>query len=137
MRKAKQISHRNRSPFGWWIARYIERFEWKREDRSNLDRRCLAYENTILVQAKEREHAYRKARAVRKSYSSKWRLYGETPEASRLGRWVFEGLSMLIPIYEELEDGAEILWSAYSRKRVRTVRSWIKQKTQLETFRDN
>jgi hypothetical protein len=59
----KSIPHRNRSPHGWWIASYLERFEYYDEDRTNLRRRCLAWENTILVKARNRHEAWRKAMA--------------------------------------------------------------------------
>ena len=56
----KSIPYRNRSPHGWWIGSYVERYEFNDEDRSNLNRRCDAYENTVILKAKNREEAYRK-----------------------------------------------------------------------------
>ena len=56
----KSIPYCNRSPHGWWIGSYVERYEFNDEDRSNLNRRCDAYENTIIFKAKNREDAYRK-----------------------------------------------------------------------------
>jgi hypothetical protein len=136
MKKAapKPIPHRNLSPYGWWIATYIERFEWKSDDRTNSNRRCLAYRNTILIKAKEREKAYKKAMDFRKRYSGKWESYGNTRK--RPGRWVFQGLTSLLPIYDELDDGAEILWQVYSGKPVRKIKSLVKSKKQLECFID-
>ena len=46
---------------GWWIVAYIERFEYYDEDRRSLNRRCLAWENTIPIKARTSEEAWRKA----------------------------------------------------------------------------
>ncbi len=127
-----EIPHRNRSPYGWWVASFIERFEWKTDDRSKPNRLCLAYENTILIKAPDRESAYKKALKTCQSSSEKWQNYGD----ERPGRWVVEGLTSLLPIYEKLEDGAEIIWHVYAGKRVSKIRSRVKSKQQLECFRD-
>ena len=126
-----KIPYRNKSPYGWWIASYIERFEFDDEDVSNLQRRCLAWENTILLQAKNREEAYRKAmKRGRRSEGSPAQIN------SRSGRWRFEGLTSLLPIYEELRDGVEVLWKEHENVTVRKLKSWIRQKMELETFDD-
>lgn len=104
-KKSKVIPSRNQSPFGWWIASYIQRFEFGDEDQSNLNRRCLAWENTIIIKAKNREQAYRKAIKIGQlSNGSKMHT-----SDGRQGEWKYEGLTSLIAIYDELEDGAEIL----------------------------
>ena len=131
----KEVPYRNLSPHGWWLASYIMRFEWKADAPVQLNQPCLAWENTILIKARDRELAYQKAINQRKDFSVKWEPYGPT-ERKRPGRWVFEGLTSLLPIYEKLEDGAEISWRVHSRKRVRTIRSYLKPKRQLETFID-
>jgi hypothetical protein len=133
-RAKNKIPVRNRSPFGWWIASYIERFEWKSEDRTNVSRRCLAWENTILIKAKDREIAFKKALNQRKKYSGKWGRYGKGE--GRPGRWVFEGLTSLLAVYEKLEDGAEIIWREHSDRSVKKIRSFVKKKFELETFID-
>jgi hypothetical protein len=133
-RQPNRIPARNRSPHGWWIASYLERFEWKADGPAKSHQRCLAYENTVLIRAKNRELAYQKARGIRKDYPAKWLFYGQPP--GQPGRWVFEGVSSLLPIYEELVDGAEILWRVHPRKRIGTIRSLVKKKPQLESFID-
>jgi hypothetical protein len=54
----------------------------------------------------------------------------------RTGRWVFEGLTSLLPIYDELEDGAEILWRDHSGRTLKRVRAMVKKKNELEAFDD-
>ncbi len=79
--------------------------------------------------------AFRKATAIAKeSAAGKWELLGNPPVD--LGRWVLEGLTSLMPIYEPLEDGAEILWAELGHKTLGAVRRLIKPKGELEAFRD-
>jgi hypothetical protein len=132
-KKKSKIPYRNKSPYGWWIASYIERFEYEDEDLSNLNRKCLAWENTILIQAKDRQAAYRKAEKVGRLGDG---IEGWN-EDGRRGTWRYEGLTSLLLIYEELEDGAEILWKEYRDPTVKKIKSWVKPKHQLETFEDN
>jgi len=127
------IPHRNKSPYGWWIASYIKRLEFYDEDRSNPNRRCLARRNTILIAAPHREEAYSKA----------WRYGGncegiETerigPKGPRKGFWRFEGLTSLLPIYDQLQDGEELIWRERRNVTVRKVKSWVRKKEELEAF---
>ncbi|MGB5620556.1 MAG: DUF4288 domain-containing protein [Desulfobacterales bacterium] len=98
------IRHRNKSPHGWWFATCLERFEYFDENRSNSNRRCIAWENPILLKANDRNEDYKKA--IEKGKLSEG---SESEINGRKGTWIFEGLTSLIPIYEELDDGAEIL----------------------------
>lgn len=51
----KEIPHRNRSSYGWWIASYIERAVWDDDPNPSPNSRCLSWENTILLQAPDRK----------------------------------------------------------------------------------
>jgi hypothetical protein len=126
-----KIPHRNRSPHGWWIASYIERFEYYDEDRRNLRRRCLAWENTILVKARNREEAWRKAMAQGRLSDGSEAYEAKT---RRKGAWRFEGLTSLLPIYDRLEHGAELLWVEHAGRTVRSIRALVKGKKELEVF---
>lgn len=129
-----RIPYRNKSPFGWWVASYLERFEYEDEDQSNLARRCVAWENTIILKAKNREAAYRKAEKIGRLNDGNG-MYRATD--GRKGVWKYEGLTSLLPIYEELEDGSEILWKAHENRTVKKIQSWVKSKDELETFIDD
>ena len=128
------MPHRNRSPHGWWIASYLERFEYEDEDRSSPDRRCLAWENTILVQARTREQAWRKAMAFGRLGEGS---QGWNAKTGRKGAWHFEGLTSLLPIYDELEDGAEVLWQEHAGRSVRKIKGLVKRKRELSVFDDS
>ena len=135
MPRKQSIPYRNRSPYGWWVASYLERFEYKDARPTNTRSKCLAWENTILVRGKTRDVAYRKALAFAKSgRTGRWSRFGDPP--GRLGRWVFEGLTSLLAIYEPIGDGAEILWSAYPNTTLGAARRRVKRRKQLEWIID-
>ena len=129
----KKIPYQNRSPYGWWIAAYVIRFEYYDEDRKNPNRRCLAWENTIILKANDRNEAYRKAVRFGRQASGDemWQS-----DSGRKGVWRFEGLTSLLPIYEELEDGAEVMWRKYTNRTVKTIQALAKSKEELESFND-
>jgi hypothetical protein len=129
----RKIPSRNKSPFGWWVASYLERFEYEDENKDKLNRRCVAWENTIIIKARNREEAYRKAEKIGKLNNSN---EAYRTMSGRMGIWKYEGLTSLLPIYEELEDGAEIIWKAHENITVKKVKSWVKEKNGLEAFDD-
>jgi hypothetical protein len=127
------VPYKNRSPYGWWIASYLQRLEYAGEDRRNLTRRCLAWENTILLKARNRQEAWRKAiRLGKRGLPSEVREVG----SDRKGFWLFEGLTSLLPVYESLEDGAELMWAEHSGRSVKSVRALVKAKHELAVFDD-
>jgi len=126
------IPYRNHSPYGWWIASYIERASWDDDPNPDHRKRCLAWENTIILQAPNREEAYEKAIQLASRNSSEFQDH----KVKRNGHWVFEGLTSLLAIHDELEDGAEILWVEHRNRTVGKIKSWIKEKHELEVFDD-
>jgi len=132
----KKIPERNISPFGWWVATLIERFEFEDEDKSNPRRRCHAWTNTVIFKAEDRDAAYQKALKIGKtsdSVTNGWHQEG----IDRKGAWVFEGLSSLLPIYDKIDpDGTEILFENNENITVRRVKSLARTKEELEVFDD-
>jgi Domain of unknown function (DUF4288) len=129
----RRIPHRNRSPHGWWVATYIERAAWDDEPNPGDLSRCLAWENTVIFQAPDREAAYAKALVLGAQNSSR---FADSTKEGRSGHWVFEGLTSLLPIYDELKDGTEILWTEHRNRTVGKIRSWVRRKEDLEAFED-
>lgn len=121
-----------------WIGTFMERLDYDDEDSNCRNRRCLAWENTVLIEAKDREIAYRKLIALGKfgklgkNDVSDW----SNSDTGRKGRWVFDGVTSLLPIYDELEDGAELFFDKHDGKSVKTIQSKIRQKKDLEAFDD-
>lgn len=58
-------------------------------------------------------------------------------ETGRKGCWRFDGLTSLVAVYEEIEDGAEIIWREYQGKAVRSIQARVRTKQQLEAFDDS
>ncbi len=129
------IPDRNKSPYGWWVATIVERFQFDDEDTKNPRRRCRAFTNTVILKAVDRESAYKKSIEYGKcgvDGKCDW-----SDGKGRKGKWIFEGLSSLLPIYDELDpDGTEILFEDDINLSVGRVKSWIRTKSELEVFDD-
>jgi hypothetical protein len=118
-----------KSPVDWYIAGIMLRFELVGEQKPNLESRCLAWENQHLVKAKNPEQAYEKALKIGRDSESQYiNTDGENVQ------WIFEGLTTLIAVYEELEDGAEIIWIEHENKAIKSIKNRVKSKENLEAF---
>ncbi len=89
--------------------------------------RCRVWENTRLLRAKNREEAYRKALKLGRAGH---------PSKTHGGEWRFVGISMLFPVYEEIEDGAEILWTDRGLMAMKNIKKLTKNKRHLPVFND-
>jgi hypothetical protein len=134
---AKRVPWKNKSPTGWWVATIVERFEFEGEDRSNPRRRCRAWSNVVVLKARDRHHAYRKAMRyaeLGKGVENDW----VDVSSGRKGKLVFEGLASLLPVYDEFdEDGSEVLFEDHEKISVGRVQSWVREKSDLEVFDDS
>ncbi len=129
------IPDRNKSPYGWWVVTIIERFQFDDEDTNNPRRRCRAFTNTVILKADDRERAYQKAIEYGKcgvDGKSDW-----SDGKGKKGKWIFEGLSSLLPIYDEIDpDGTEVVFDDDIGLSVKRVQSWVRKKSELEVFND-
>jgi hypothetical protein len=125
-----EIEMRDVSPVDWYVGTYQLRFV-ELEDNGNEDqsRRFLTWENTVLVKAKSLSEAHRKITRIGKST----RPYKGGPDVVDV-QWVFEGIVELLPVYEEIEDGAEIMW-AERRRNLKTIRSLAKHASAFKQHR--
>jgi len=39
-----------------------------------------------------------------------------------------------LPVYDELENGAEIMWVEHKNKAIKTIKNMVKSKSELEVF---
>ncbi|OZG72613.1 hypothetical protein BTA51_13875 [Hahella sp. CCB-MM4] len=125
----KKYRNKDVSSVGWYVASYIERSKYVGEDDANENKRCVAWENTILIKASNPDEAYEKA--IEEAN------IGREPYENSDGemiQFVFEGLTSLLPIYEELEHGSEIMWTEHENKAIKTIKSMVKSKSELEVF---
>ena len=127
MSHRSKIHFSNRDHSGWWIFKEVEQWVSKRQKKLLANSRCLVWENTRLIRAKSREEAYRKALKVGGA---------GLPSGTKAGEWRFAGISMLLPVYEEIEDGAEILWTDRGSMSVKAIKNLVKSRKQLPVFND-
>ena len=81
-----------------------------------------------LVKAGSREEAYRKAIQMCQDVH---------PSETHGGEWRFAGISMLLPICEDLDDGSEILWRTRGEMTVEKIQKLVKSKKELPVFDDS
>jgi hypothetical protein len=128
MATPRNIPHRNRSHSGWWIYQEVEQWVSRRQKNLSPKSRSTVWENTRIIKAESREAAYKKAIRLGKKNS---------PSITNDGEWRFVGISMLLPIYEELTDGAEILWTDRGKMQQSKIAALIKTKKDLPVFDDS
>jgi uncharacterized protein DUF4288 len=81
---------KNVSPVGWYVASYVLRFvelSWKHVN--DTEERFLAWENTVLVRARNLSHAYDKTVAIAKGNTKPYKGGREGVDV----QWIFEGIT--------------------------------------------
>lgn len=123
VRSPKVAHDKNISPVGWYVASYLIRFiEINDPNKNDQEERFLSWENTIIVRASDLDGAYEKAVKIAQDTTDPY-LGG--PDAVPV-QWVFEGITELLPIYEELEDGAEIMWSKHGLRKLKNLKKLVR-----------
>ncbi|MDB5803986.1 MAG: hypothetical protein JWN73_1308 [Betaproteobacteria bacterium] len=116
---------KNISPVGWYVVSYLLRFvELADKDNENPEKRFLAWENTVLVKARNLDEAYTKGAKIARAETKQYR---GGPSGVPV-RWIFEGVTTILPIYEKLADGAEIMWGEHAPRKLKTLRRMVKKK---------
>lgn len=117
--------NKNVSPVGWYISSYIIRFiELNSNDNEDLEKRFLAWENTILIQASDLDDAYDKAVAEAMLHTKPYQGGSEGVPV----QWFFEGITELLPVYEALEHGSELMFREHHPKKLKNLRKLIRPK---------
>ena len=101
--------------------------ELSKQGNDDPEKRFLVWENTVIVKARNLDHAYDKIVSLALGETEP---YKGGPEPGVDVQWVLEGVSELLPIYERLEDGAEIMWSEYTKK-LEAIRKLIRKKAEF------
>lgn len=120
---------KNISPVGWYIGTYLARFI-ENEDSSNndLEARFATWENTVIVKAEDLEEAYDKVEKIGVEH-------GEPYKGGKEGilvRWEYLGIVELLPIYEEIEDGSEIMWASNYPRKLKNLQGMVKSKNEFQ-----
>lgn len=121
------------SPVGWYLGSYLLRFvELESGGNDNPDAKFHTWENTVLVKAGSFEEAHEKVLAVASRETAPYKGGAKGIPV----QWVFEGITELLPIYEPLEDGAEIMWADHGSRKLKTLQRWGKSLEQLKSGLD-
>jgi uncharacterized protein (DUF433 family) len=117
----------NASWQGWWVYEQIEHWVSDRQKTLTENSKCLVWTNLILIKARNRHDAYRKAMKSCENY----------PIKTNGGEWRFSGIMWLGPVQDLMGDGAELIWSDRGQMRVKNIAKLVKSKEQLAVFNDH
>jgi len=123
------VADKNISPVGWYVGSYIIRFiELNETSNDDLEKRFTAWENTRIIKAKNLDEAYDK---LVKEAMLGCEPYKGGPDGVPV-QWTFEGVTELLPIYEEMEDGSEIMYREHNPKKLKNLRKLVRKKNEFQ-----
>ncbi|MFK7775384.1 MAG: DUF4288 domain-containing protein [Saprospiraceae bacterium] len=105
MKPQEKISNEKRN---WYIAEIIEKCEPVHRNENQDLRRVITWGNHHLIKANSPVRAFDKAVKIGKEAEYKF-INSDKLEME----WIFVGIGGLVPIYEDIEDGAELMWDDY------------------------
>lgn len=92
----------------WYMVEIIEKCEPVSRNEEQDLRRVVTYGNHHLIKADSPEQAYDKAVTIGREHE--YRFFNTNKIEME---WSFVGIRNLLPIYEDIEDGAELMCSDY------------------------
>lgn len=128
MEKAEKISNKNGN---WYIVEIIEKCEPVERNEKQELRRVTTWGNHHLIKADSPEKAFDKAEKLGREAEYKF-----TNSDKIEMEWIFVGIGELLPIYEDIEDGAELMWNDYGFiSNRRTMRMPYKKKELMKLIK--
>src|SRR5690349_18941846 len=116
-----------RSPVGWYLCSYLCRFvELSDRRRNDPEARFTSWENTVLIRASSMQLAFAKVVKIGKAHAAPY-LGG--PEPGVRVAWEFVGVTDVLPIYEALQDGAEVAWTPRAPRKLRRLKQLVRNKS--------
>ena len=116
---------KNVSPVGWYVASYLLRFvELNDTQRNEDDERFISWENTIVIKAKSLDQAFDKAMKVARQAT---KPYKGGPDGVPV-QWELLGITDVLPIYEELDDGSEIAWTERGPRKLKNLKRMVRER---------
>lgn len=96
------------SPVDWYLVfALLQHVPDQKEDHDYYS----VWENTYLVKANSPMVAFDKGVKIAKSDEENLEYKG------RKGTWRYVGIKKVLPIYEKLEDGAELFWTDFGKRK--------------------
>ena len=128
MKHVEKISNKNGN---WYIVEIIEKCEPVERNEKQELRRVTTWGNHHLIKADSPEKAFDKAVKLGKEAEYKFK---NTDKIEM--EWIFVGIGELLPIYEDIEDGAELMWNDYGFiSNRRTMRMPYKKKELMKLIK--
>lgn len=116
---------KNISPVGWYVVSYLLRFvELSDDKKDDEEARFLSWENTILVRARNLDDAYEKGMAFALENTTPYKGGREAVPV----KWELLGITDVLPIYEKLKDGAEIMWAEHAPRKLKNLKKIVLSK---------
>jgi len=116
---------KNISPYGWYVGSYLLRFvELASKRNSDLKSKFLTWENTVIVKAKNLNHAYDRVVSIANRHTKPYKGGRDAVDV----QWMFEGVTEPLPIYEKLGNGAEIMWAEHRPQTLKNIHKRTRKK---------
>jgi len=112
------------SPTGWWLASLLEHHQ-----ATDGLSKTVYWENYRLIRASGWREAFHKAQGFGVSDAA-------VGNEAFSYRQTFVGITDLVPIYDEFEDGAEILWKEYDASQEDNASSWVYSEEEMASIFD-
>lgn len=92
----------------------------------------LVWVNIHLIKASSAKEAFSKALKKGKEHNARYRA----GDKGRPAQWIFRGLRQLIPIYEKIADGAEIMFETYENVAPSAAKKMVRARKNLAAFHE-
>jgi len=125
MQHPEKISNPDRK---WFMVEIIEKLEPVERDESKDLRRVTTYGNFHLIKAESADEAYN--RGIKLGQESNL-VFTNSDKVEM--EWSFVGIGELLPIYEDIEDGAELMFTDYGNISHKRAMKMARDKTELLT----
>ena len=115
----------NISPVDWYIGSYLARFiELNSKTNNDPEAMFSTWENTVLIKAKSLREAYDKIEAIGLEHAEPY----EGGDQRVPVQWEYLGITELLPIYEELADGSELMWLPRHPRKLKNLKTLVREK---------
>jgi hypothetical protein len=110
------------------VESYLLRFvELANKRNYQLRSRFLTWENTVIVKARNLDHAYDRVVSIAKRHTKPYKGGRDAVDV----QWLFEGVTELLPIYERLRDGSEIMRTEHRPQALKNIRKRVRKKEEF------
>ncbi len=121
----EKISNRR----NWWLVSVCEQNEVVGTDKQNPRRLAATWVNSLLINAPTLDDAYDKALRLSRIGGGRYRAVG-----GKTAYWKVVGVVDLVPVYDDIEDGTEIMWTDRGAMTVGKAKKEVLTKSDLKRY---